>query len=174
MIQISSLVWAIAIFFAMIGFIRGWNRELIATAGIVLALFVLFQLDSLLRGYLFIIMDRESVFIAQTAIFVFLTYFVYHAPDFDDPRDRVSMTEGMLGGVLGFINGYLIGGALWYFLDINEYPFPQFVTAPGVNSPSAEAIGQIPLVLVGGGASGTGDFLAVIVVALLFVALLMM
>ena len=71
--------------------------------------------------------------------------------------------------MMGFINGYLIGGALWYLLDINEYPLAQFVTAPSLNSPSALSLNWMPLVLIGGGASGTGDILAVAVIFFLFI-----
>ena len=35
-------MWTMALFFAFIGFLRGWNRELVATAGIILGLFALF------------------------------------------------------------------------------------------------------------------------------------
>ena len=52
MIQLSAVMWTMAIFFAIIGFLRGWNREVIATAGIILGLFALFQFDSLIRGVL--------------------------------------------------------------------------------------------------------------------------
>lgn len=172
MIQLSSLMWAFAIFFAMIGFMRGWSREIVSTAGIVLAAFVLFQADSILRGYLFVIMDRDQAFIFQSLLFISLTYAVYQSPEFEGRRGTVGITESVLGGLMGFFNGYLVGGSLWYFLDINEYPLSQYVTAPAINSPSADALNQIPLLIVGGGASGSGDFLAVIVIGLLFLVLL--
>ena len=48
MISLASLMWATAIFFAFMGALRGWSRELVGTAGIVLGVFAIFQFDSLL------------------------------------------------------------------------------------------------------------------------------
>lgn len=171
MMQLSSFMWAAAIFFALVGFLRGWNRELIATAGILLALFAIFQFDSLLRSTIFLAIPLDQVFLVQAGAFLVVTYLVYQTDELDDSDDQ-SFSESILGGVVGFVNGYLIGGTLWYFLDINEYPIPQFVTAPSLGSPSAESLNWIPIVLAGGGASGTGDALALIVIVLLFVALI--
>jgi len=179
MIQLSSLMWTAAIFFAIIGFMRGWNRELISTAGIVLALFTVFQFDSLFRGLFFSSLPRDQVFLIEGGFFIIVVFIIYQAREFDftgrgQRSDDESWQEGLLGGMVGFINGYLITGSLWYLLDINEYPLTQFVTAPSVTSPSAQSINWIPIVLVGGGTSGTGDLLAVGVIALLFFVLVIL
>ncbi len=89
-------------------------------------------------------------------------------------RAERNLGAGILGAVVGFINGYILGGSIWYLLDINEYPLQQFVTAPALNSPSAQNINAIPLVLIGGGTSGTGDLLAVLVILLLFIVFVVM
>jgi uncharacterized membrane protein required for colicin V production len=47
MVQLYSLMWILAVFFAVLGFLRGWNREVIGTAGMVLGMFALFQVDAL-------------------------------------------------------------------------------------------------------------------------------
>ncbi|MBC6938079.1 MAG: hypothetical protein DWB42_19935, partial [Chloroflexi bacterium] len=52
MIQLVGLLWGMALVFGFIGFMRGLSRELIATAGIILGLFALFQFDDVLRGTL--------------------------------------------------------------------------------------------------------------------------
>lgn len=173
MIQLSTLMWSLGVFLAIIGFLRGWNRELVGTAGIVLAMFALFQFDGLLRGTLFLALPPSQVFLLQAALFLFAVIFVYQARELGgaEERDERDLQSGFLGAVVGFFNGYLIGGTLWYFLDINEYPLEQFVIAPSATSPSAEALNWMPLVLLGGGASSTGDILAVAVLALLFIVL---
>src|SRR5690606_27676953 len=81
MIQISALMCASAIFFGIIGFLRGWNRELVASAGILLAMFAIFQFDGILRGTLFLIMPREQVFLLQAVTFLVVVSFVYQARD---------------------------------------------------------------------------------------------
>ncbi len=176
MIQFYSLMWILAAFFAIIGAMRGWNKEVIALAGIVLALFALFQFDTLLRGTLLQSFPREQTFVIQFIVFSGIVFFAYQDRSFipDDTPDRVTIQEAILGGFLGFINGYLIGGTLWYFMDINEYPFTPYVVAPAANSPSAQSIDIIPIVLFGGGVGGTGDLLAVAVIAVFLLVLILL
>lgn len=69
-----------------------------------------------------------------------------------------------MGGLLGALNGYLIWGAVWYFLDINDYPFSPLIIAPDPNSISAASLGSIPLVILGGAAGGNGEILTIIVI----------
>lgn len=173
MIQLYSFMWLLAIFLGVFGFLRGWNRELIVTAGTVLILFAIFQFDSLLRSTIFMALPLEQIFLLQTGIFLAAVIYLIQAEELAgvEDRDPSDWRAGVLGSGVGFLNGYLIGGTIWYFLDINQYPLEQFVTAPAVGSPSALSINTIPLVLLGGGASGTGDVLAVGVIVLLFIVL---
>ena len=140
MIQLSAMLWVMAIFFAVIGFLRGWTKEVIATAGIILGLFALFQFDALLRGTILAGVEANTVFLIQSAIFISIVYFAYQnrAVDVNTRRDggRDNMQEGILGGLIGFVNGYLIWGSLWYFMDVNEYPLAPHIIAPSPGSPS--------------------------------------
>ena len=79
---------------------------------------------------------------------------------------RSNLQESMLGALVGGINGYLIWGSLWYFMDINNYPLAPAVIAPSPGSPSDQALQLLPLVLLGGGVNGNGDLLAVAVIVL--------
>lgn len=171
MIQLSSLMWAVAIFFAILGFMRGWNKEVIATAGIVLATFALFQFDSLLRGTIFATVSRDQTFLVQGAIFFAIVFIAYRTRSFVISRSRVDLQTNILGGLVGFLNGYLIAGTLWYFLDINEYPLAPLVTAPAPGSPSDQARNMLPLVILSGGVSGSGDFLTIAVIVLFLVVM---
>lgn len=173
MIQLSALMWTMAVFFAIIGYLRGWNREIISTAGIVLGLFALFQFDSLLRGVLLVNVPRDQVFFIQTIFFIAIVFFAYQERTIIGGGDRRRREEGrddvqnkVLGALLGFVNGYLIWGSIWYFLDINEYPLAPMVIAPSPGSPSDQARNILPLVLLGGGPGGNGDLLAVAVIVL--------
>lgn len=173
MIELISFVWFCALFFAVMGFLRGWNEELVVTAGVVLMMFALFQFDGILRSTIFLVMPPGQIFLIQAAVFLGVVVFIYRTPHLAgaEDRDPNDYSAGFLGALLGFVNGYLIGGTLWYFLDVNEYPMAQFVTAPAVDSASGQAINLIPLVILGGGASGSGDLLAVGVLILVFIAL---
>lgn len=176
MIELITLIRGMGIFFAIIGFLRGWNRELVTSVGVVLVTFVLFQTDGFLRTLFFFVLDTQTVFFIQAAIFVGFMIFIYRAEDLGGAteRDEDDYQAGALGAVIGFVNGYLIGGTLWYLLDINEYPFERYVTAPALGSPSAEALQQIPIVFLGGGTSGTGNLLAVGVLIVLFIVLVVL
>ncbi|GAB5490838.1 MAG: hypothetical protein Phog2KO_10530 [Phototrophicaceae bacterium] len=173
MIEISTFMWMLSIFFAVIGFLRGWQREFTATAGIILATFALFQFDSFLRT-IFFGFDSQQLFLMQFVIFVVIVFLVYQAKQIGGGglRDDDDLQDGLIGALAGAINGYLIGGAIWYFLDINEYPFEEFVTAPAVNSISAQSLGLMPMVLLGGGADGSGAVLSIGVLILVFLVLI--
>lgn len=168
MIQLSAMLWIMAIFFAIIGGLRGWTREIVSLAGIILGLFALYQFDPLLRGTLLASVGRDQVFVVQAAIFIIIVFFAYQTRSLGrfQRNERDNTTEKVLGGILGFVNGYLIWGSLWYFMDINQYPLAPFITAPAPNSISAQQISILPLVILAGGPTGTGDFLALLVIIL--------
>ncbi|MBZ0296507.1 MAG: CvpA family protein [Anaerolineae bacterium] len=175
MIQLSALLLLMAIFFAVVGFLRGWNRELIATAGIILGLFALFQFDSLLRGVLLAGVAQEQVFLVQAIIFILIVFFAYQTRALGrsrGPDGRDSLQESVLGGLVGFVNGYLVWGSLWYFMDINQYPLSPWVIAPAPGSPSDQARELLPLVILGGGANGDGNLLAIAVIVLFLFVLI--
>lgn len=175
MIQLYSLMWILAAFAGVLGFLRGWNREIIATAGIALAMFTLFQLDPLLRGTALLFLERDQAALVQIILFLVIVFLAYRNRSYvretrrSNRDDRIS--AGILGGLLGLVNGYLIGGALWYFIDVNEYPFYPLIMMPAGNTPSADSIQAIPLVIMSGGASGSGDAL-IIVAGVLFLLVL--
>ncbi len=178
MIELSAVLVMMAIFFALIGFLRGWNNEVVSTAGIVLGLFALFQFDSLLRGTLLANVGRDQVFLIQTGIFVAIVFFAYQTrsvmrADMERRGGRDNLQESVLGALLGALNGYLIWGSIWYFMDINEYPLAPYVIAPAPGSPSAATESLLPLVLLGGGPGGNGNLLAVAVI-ILFVFVLIL
>lgn len=173
MISFVSLMWATAIFFAFMGVLRGWNRELVGTAGIVLGVFAIFQFDSLLRGTIYLLMSNDQIFGVQLIVFTTIVFLAYRSQGIVDPPDRRGRIQGgILGALVGFGNGYFVAGSIWYFLDINLYPFPQFVTAPSETSVSFQAIETMPIVLLGGGLTGNGDLLAVAVIVLLAIVIM--
>jgi hypothetical protein len=174
------MLWLCAVFAAILGFHRGWNREVISMAGIVLGWFALFQFDGLIRGTLLATMAFDQVFLVQILLFGAIVFFSYQTriftpesrPGTETRRERTQ--SSILGAVVGFINGYLIWGTVWYFLDINEYPLSPYIIAPAPGSASAQQLGLIPIVFFGGGLDGTGDFLTAVVLVVLFIVLVVM
>ncbi len=175
MIQLSALMWVMAAFFAVIGFLRGWSKEVISMSGIILGLFALFQFDSFIRGVLLVGVDADQVFFVQAVVFAIVVFFAYQTRAIigdSDGDGRDSLQESVLGALLGFVNGYLIWGSLWYFLDINSYPLDPYVTAPAPGSPSEQALNILPLVILGGGPQGSGDLLSIVVIVLFLIVLI--
>ncbi|MFN8371955.1 MAG: CvpA family protein [Anaerolineae bacterium] len=171
MIQLSVVMWTFSLFFAFIGFQRGWNKEIIATSGIILALFALHQFDTFLRQILLGNMSGEQVFMVQTLFFAIVVYFAYQTRAIISGRGadgRDNLQEQVLGGIIGFVNGYLIWGSIWYFLDINGYPAGLNVVPP----PTQETVQMLPLYLLAGGPTGPGDLLSLIVIILFLIVLI--
>jgi hypothetical protein len=176
MIELVTLVWTMAIFFGILGYLRGFRREVIASAGIILALFALFQFDPFLRGTLLVQVNRDQVFVIQALIFIIIVFFAYQTRSFfgrevGQGQGRDAAQNSILGALVGAFNGYLIWGSLWYFMDINEYPLSPYIIAPFPGSPSDQARNILPLVILGGGPGGNGDLLAIIVIILFVIVL---
>src|SRR5579859_5021812 len=77
MIQISTVMWAMIALFAAVGFLRGWTKEIVATAGIILALFTLWQFQSILIEPLTHGASPEQIFYLYTGILLIITFFAY-------------------------------------------------------------------------------------------------
>lgn len=173
MVSLFSMLWISAFFFGIIGVIRGLRREIVSLGGIILATFALYQFDVLLRGVFLASVPREQAAFVQIGLFCVVVYFAYQTRSFayaDEPRSN-RLQDAILGGLVGALNGYLVWGAVWYFLDINDYPFSAIITAPSSNSISAQNLNAIPLVLLGGVAGGGGQFLTIIVIILFLLVL---
>ncbi|MBC8099420.1 MAG: CvpA family protein [Armatimonadetes bacterium] len=191
MMQLSALLWGMALLFGYIGYSRGWNKEVISLSGIVLGLFALFEFDDVLRGTLLANVPAAQVFLVQTVIFGVIVFFAYQTKaligadvpvarrgdrerDRDRDRDagRDQLQTNILGAVVGFLNGYLIWGTLWYFMHINSYPLAPYLTRPTPGSPSDVVINQLPLFLLAGGPAGDGNLLAGAVIVLFLIVLI--
>jgi colicin V production protein len=177
-IQLYSMLWLSALFFGIIGVLRGLRREVISLAGIILATFALFQFDAILRGVFLATVPRDQAFFVQICLFASIVYFSYQTRSVSSQRGggpRNNRTQdAILGGLLGAVNGYLIWGAVWYFLDINDYPFSPLIIAPDPNSISAQNVGTIPLALLGGAAGGSTDLLTILVIVIFMSVLFVM
>ncbi len=182
MVDLSLLIWLAAFFFAYVGFGRGWSKEVISMAGIVLGLFALHEFDNLLRGTILANLPPDQVFYVQSVIFLIIVFFAYQtraliggdverARRGDSREGRDSLQASALGAIVGFWNGYLISGSLWYFLDINaiagRYPLDPYVVAPA----SREVVSSLPLYVLAGGPGSNGDLLALAVIVLFLIVL---
>jgi uncharacterized membrane protein required for colicin V production len=156
MIQLSSFLWIMVGLFAMVGFLRGWTKEIVATAGIILALFALYQFQGILLDQLTQSASPDQKFYFYAIPFIVITFFAYQTPGtaarLSEGRmwsnRREGLQERLLGLVIGAVNGYLIFGTIWYFLEATGYPFPPYVTSPIPGSASASMVSSLPLIFL--------------------------
>ncbi len=135
-----SLVFAFYIFvilFAIIGSMRGWGKEVLVSFSVILALGFIAVIEELLPYTNDLFQDGSmSQFWMRSGILLVMVFFGYQSPKlsqfsrFNERRDRVQ--DFILGLLFGAINGYLIFGTLWYFMDEAGYPF-----SPAISSPAA-------------------------------------
>ncbi len=172
MISLQAFFWLMVGFFALIGALRGWTREVIATAGLVLSLFTLNQLGQTILSFAGLAIDpnllvadvnaQRQRFYIYAALHIIITFVSYQGPLLagsrigDRLRVRDTFQDKIMGAIVGSLNGYLIVGTLWWYLHTLGYPFAATTIVP---SPSLDwMIGWLPIPLL-------GDYLSILVVA---------
>ena len=145
MISLHVLFWVFIILFAVIGITRGWAKELLVLFSVILGLFLL----GVLEKYVPYVRDElmtqpgNTVFWLRFGIIVVLAFFGYETPNLprlaDSPKFiREKFQDSLLGFFLGGINGFMIFGTLWFFLDAAGYPF-DVITAPAAGTVAGDA-----------------------------------
>ncbi len=136
MVSLVVIFWMYVLLFAVIGAMRGWARELLVAFSVILALFI----TSVLERYVpFINTTLASIpstlFWLRTLIVLGLVFFGYQTPNL--PRlagsnrfARERLQDILLGVFLGALNGYMIAGTIWFYLNDAAYPFPNLISAP--------------------------------------------
>lgn len=158
MISLGILFYFMVIFFGVVGYLRGWQREVIALSGLVFSIAFLSQFgDDLARlvGSLFppqSTLEQRNFWI-QAVFHSFVAIVGYHVVSRVADRAtggrlteriRADLQKRILGAFVGLFNGYLFFGGLWGFLEYrlsdaggyvqlgpNEmYPFGDVITRP--------------------------------------------
>jgi uncharacterized membrane protein required for colicin V production len=197
MIELGTFFWILVALFALIGALRGWTREVIATAGLILSLFALNQFGPLIVGVARAGLEtgmaadipqegiRRQQFYILTTIHLIITFFSYQGPALagsrmgDRLRIRDNFQDKLLGGIIGMVNGYLVVGTIWSFLEYQiidagyqqlppgvQYPFDT-IMRPGVDSHLMTLIARLPLPLL-------ADYLPFLLVAVFLFVLIVM
>lgn len=131
---------------AVIGAMRGWAKELLVAFSVILGLFILTVLETF-AGFLntFLQSGNAIEFWSRTILILLLTFFGYQTPNIKflaAGARREKLQDALLGFVLGAVNGYLVFGSLWAFLDKTGYPFSFFISP---HSDLAQAIVAEPI-----------------------------
>ncbi len=134
MIPIEVFFSALVFVFALIGLVRGFLRELGVTTIMMFLLFFLSRFEPELDRGLVKVMDAGGGFMSgsdenliQCGIFTFViigSAFVSYEGETLAFGGRVrNGTQSVILGLLtGTLNGYLIAGSLWYYMDRFGYP----------------------------------------------------
>jgi uncharacterized membrane protein required for colicin V production len=135
MMTLPLAFWTFVIIFAVIGAMRGWAKELLVSFSVILCLFIF----SVLQRYVppigeFISRPTSTGFWIRTFILLMLVFFGYQTPNLPKLQNarflRDKFSDSFLGFFIGIINGILIVGSIWYFMDQSNYPFKPYITKP--------------------------------------------
>ncbi len=135
MVSLPVLFWMFIVLFASIGSMRGWARELLVTFSAILAVFIITVLTTFVP---FISNMRDSspttLLWLEIIIVASLAFFGYQTPNIQRlsagnrfARDRLQ--DILLGIFLGALNGWLIIGSIWFYMNQADYPF-SVITKP--------------------------------------------
>jgi hypothetical protein len=143
------IFWMYVILFAVIGAMRGWAKELMVTFSVVLSLFLLTVLETYVGPVknTLVAAGGTTLFWVRSTVVILLTFFGYQTPNIRGiagarfARERLQDT--LLGFMIGALNGYLVVGTLWWFLDDAGYPFPNLIIPPVPGTPMGDAANRI-------------------------------
>jgi len=134
-VSLNVLFSFFIILFAIIGAMRGWAKELLVAGSLVLGLFLLQILDRHIDVYRTAIAAQEPTtqFMIQGGIMAVMAFFGYQTPRLPVLGGKVlreRFQDVVLGILIGAVNGYLLFGSLWYFLDKMGYDQTALVSLP--------------------------------------------
>jgi hypothetical protein len=159
-----ELLWFVLItMFALIGVVRGYPKELGATASILVGMLVLTEwgqdiltsidlalgaaaglsfLDSAYANFL------QALF--YIGFFVAMVFLAYHGETLAFRGYPPPGYPGVaLNALNGAVNGYLVSGTLWYYLDRFDYPFRLFgLFSPPLTELAQKLIAFLPVAIL--------------------------
>jgi uncharacterized membrane protein required for colicin V production len=144
MLSLTVLFWVLVVLFAMIGAMRGWAKEILVVFSVILGLFLIILLETYVP---FLKLDSDLPSTARLWIRVLIigimAFFGYQSPNLRGLSGgnrfvREKFQDALLGFILGALNGYLIFGSIWYFIDYANYPY-EFIIPPDPSTAAGQA-----------------------------------
>ena len=166
MVQIQELFVILIVVMGVIGMVRGFLKELGVTLVLIATLFALDRLIPIVNnfvnggGFGFLglgpVPETQStdniLFVLFTAMMVGATYIAYQG---ETLAYEGSNPKGIVGGLLGFligaVNGYLLFGTVWWLANFYQYPFGLVAQPLPAGAQQIVSSGLLPLELLGGG-----------------------
>jgi hypothetical protein len=166
MVEIQQLFFILIVVMGIIGMVRGFLKELGVTLVLVATLFALDRLIPIVNefinngGFGFLglgpVPETQStnniLFVLFGAMMIGATYIAYQGETLAyEGKNPGSIVGGLLGFLIGAVNGYLLFGTLWWLMNFYQYPFG--LVAQPLPESAAQIVnsGLLPLELLGGG-----------------------
>ncbi len=165
MISLYAAFWITIVFFALVGAMRGWSKEVIAMAGLTLSLFAINTFGSILIRLLGgiggdapvadIMIQMRRQYWVLGGIHLIIAFFSYQSVALIRARlaPREKVQERLLGLIFGAVNGYLVIGTLWSLLEYRitvdgwlrlppnfPYAFDPYVIRPVAITPAQDLL----------------------------------
>lgn len=154
MMSLSSVFWLLVVIFAIIGGFRGWAKEILVTFSIITAL----AIDAVLVKFLppvgaLLVQQTPTALYIRVGIVLTMTYFGYQTPNLPafiggNRFAREKLQDWLLGSMIGLINGYLIIGSLWSYMDFAQYKGVEAFITPPVDPAVIKYLSYMPPVLL--------------------------
>jgi uncharacterized membrane protein required for colicin V production len=178
MITLFCAFLLFVLLFGIVGALRGPAKEVLVSFSVLVALAFITLVEDLLplTSNLFVEGSMTQYWF-RTMTVIILVIFGYVTPKISSlskaAGKSLTISDYILGFFIGLINGYLIIGTLWYYMDAAGYPFAPWITAPinvaeGGGAYALELIKLLPPAILYG-----YRVLAAVVIAFVFVIIVM-
>jgi hypothetical protein len=134
MMSIVYVFWMYVFLFAIIGWMRGWAKELLVAFSVILAL----ALNHVIRRYIPLAANLPetdpTLFYVRVIVLLVLVYFGYQTvisiPHLAAKGRTEKLQDTLFGAFLGALNGYFVAGSVLYYIHIADYAVQKVITKP--------------------------------------------
>lgn len=134
MMSIVYVFWMYVFLFAIIGWMRGWAKELLVAFSVILAL----ALNHVIRRYIPLAANLPetdpTLFYVRVIVLLVLVYFGYQTvisiPHLAAKGRTEKLQDTLFGAFLGALNGYFVAGSILYYIHIADYAVQKVITKP--------------------------------------------
>ena len=157
MTPVETLWITLVLIFAVVGVVRGFLKELGVTLVLIVTLFGLTRLSNNLPRILEMVASTTNVQAVRQvsdkspwwlAFYIFALlgamFIAYQGYVIKYPGNEPGRIQGLLLSLMvGAINGYLVSGSLWYYVDKYKGPVLQLGLLQGGYTPLAQKLIQV-------------------------------